>query len=164
MKTDSLDSLVNLLRSNPHGMTCTQIGVELWGRAGVKSRARDPQHYSRPAGKLVKQALKLGLVGERIETGRGFRRRIIYLPPGNSLSAGSGIHYRLKKSGKVFVEFGTIDSMKKKFRRLTRISFSTKMDIERGVEAIGDKPGSYKFSSTNYTLFELIAYYPNEIE
>lgn len=74
----------------------------------------------------------------------------------------SGLHYRLKKSGKVFVEFGDIESVKKKFRRLTKISFSSKMDVERGIEAIGEHPGTYEFWSTNYDHFELVAYYPND--
>lgn len=55
-----VERLVMLLRQHP-GLSCTEIGERLWcGNASNASR----QCYARPAGKLVKQGIELGLVKE----------------------------------------------------------------------------------------------------
>jgi len=70
---DSLDELISLLKERP-GRTCTEIGESLWGGT-MTAKARDRQHYARPAGKLVKRAMALGLVRERRIFGKRHMRR-----------------------------------------------------------------------------------------
>lgn len=54
------DRLIELLRSNPGGLTCTEIGERLWGQSNVHR-----QSYARPAGKLLWIARRRGLVLQR---------------------------------------------------------------------------------------------------
>lgn len=64
------DMLVALLRLRP-GLTCTEIGDDLWGRV-----YRKPQCYARPAGKLVKRAIAAGSV--RRGWKENYSRRVFY--------------------------------------------------------------------------------------
>lgn len=50
-------ALVSIMRAGDLGISASLLGEELWGKA-----YRLPQHYARPAGKLLKRMESLGLV------------------------------------------------------------------------------------------------------
>ncbi|TWT57236.1 hypothetical protein KOR42_05940 [Thalassoglobus neptunius] len=65
-KPVTVDDVVLELREHP-GMTCTELGERLW-RAKGRRRNVNRQSYARPAGKLVKKAIEMGLVTESLTT------------------------------------------------------------------------------------------------
>lgn len=71
------------------------------------------------------------------------------------------LNYRLMKSGKLLVELGTAEELARRLRDCGKVSFSTKMDVERGVKELGGVAGTHEFWTTNYDRCELIAYPSN---
>ena len=62
--TDQDRAALAILRKRG-AMTCATLGSELWGRrtaAGGGPRSRMPQHYARPAGRIVRRLMAAGMV------------------------------------------------------------------------------------------------------
>ena len=67
------DIKVMRLLSERGRATCTQVGETIWG-GGVAGKARDRQHYARPAGRALHRLQRVGLVVMKQESSKTFFR------------------------------------------------------------------------------------------